>query len=228
MKGSNKQHAQSSDLSSAYALVAELRNPMLEVLLESERTGTRSQYVVAKNAIKLLDGFLYAQELAAKNQLEMFPCSLGALAKDAVESIRPLASLYGIKFRFRSAKGLGLVSLDRQAFMHGTHGLLYTVINTLQNKPCNVDIVVEMRDGTPLIRVFADQLDIIEQDLKTGKGLRTKINTKASGSQTGIVLAGMLYEMMGEGLTFNSNQYGKGFTASFQPTLQTSLIDVLK
>ncbi|MEM6997878.1 MAG: hypothetical protein AAF413_03115 [Patescibacteria group bacterium] len=218
---------QSTQGLSSFSLLSDLRNPILEVALQAEKSDNREQYLVARNALKLIDGYLYAEELAKADQIELFPCSLTALTSDAVKAIEPLAKLYGIKLRLKKSRSTRLVSLDKQAFMHATHGLLYTIIGSLQNNPGNVDIIVEMKDKSPSIKIYSELLDINEQDIKTGSKLKSRLNTMTTGPHSGISLASTLYGMIGDGLSFTSNQYGKGLAASFKLTKQMSLTEAV-
>ncbi len=145
-----------ADTGYMYGLAAELRTPLLELKLQAELKGDTESYETAKHALRLFDGFLYMNDQSVDDrQLDLVPCSLAAETKDAIQLLDDLAKMYGVVIDFKSRRSNKPVALNRKAYAHATHGLLYAAVTSLQNNPGAV-IAVSVTGGQKPKLPFAE------------------------------------------------------------------------
>ena len=209
----------------AYSVVAELRTALLEAGLLSQTDDATMIPEITKPALRLCEGFLFAQDLAQQTSLNLEPISLPATVEDILNDLQPLAKLYNIDMEFRTTKPRLVAALSRQAFVHATHGLIYSTITALQNTRKPKLVIKTAYCGKPFLSVFSSDLDMVRKDLSRSAHLNKLRPTLMScGIQSGFILADSLYRQMGSQLGFSANQYGKGFLAEFATTKQTALL----
>ena len=209
----------------AYSVIAELRTTLLEVGLLAQTDATSDIPQVAKPALQLCDGFLFAQDLDQQAALDLMPTSLSATVEDILHGLTPLARLYKVDLELKMTKSRIVAALPKQAFQHATHGLLYSAISSLQNNRNSKLTVRTACYKQPFLSVFGSDLDFIRKDLySSAQRNKLKPTLMNCGLQSGLILAEELYNRMGSQLSFSANQHGKGFLVGFAATQQMALV----
>lgn len=224
MEGST--HAQSlrEQAELYYSLLSELRTPILELKLLSEQNKDQASLAVAAQTLKLFDGFLYLQEqYASGQQLELMPSSIISSTEDVLHELDTYAKTVNVRLLAKTRRSKGSAALCKPAYQYAVYGLLHSAITGLSDEGGELHINVGGTD--PQLKVYAAGLDL--RAAKTSTGLRQVLLPRNSGQDTGLVLAGQLFELMGSGLTHTKNQFGQSVGVRFKSVQQMSLIDSL-
>lgn len=227
MKGSNFEGVKVGG-GLGYGLISELRTSLLEIVLLTEGVDDRA-YETAKQTLKLFDGVLYARDLDHANQIDLLPYSLSAETLDLLHEVDPLCKLHEVEVEYRSTRLRSPVALNKTAYNYAMHGLLFSVLSSLQNFE-NAKLIVDVsgRRG-PSLSVFSESIESYAADLRPAarNPLMTQPVPMGQGIQSGLLLAENLFSKIGKGMHSVNNQYGRGFAMHFSASRQMSLIESL-
>ncbi|MCB9821373.1 hypothetical protein H6798_02445 [Candidatus Nomurabacteria bacterium] len=210
-----------------FSLISELRNPILELKLLAEARGDLQAVTLAKQTLELFDGFLFLNDVTfSGDQLQLVPCNLASETDDILHGLEPLARIYDIGLKRSSTKARVNAALDKQAYAHATHGLVYGAITSLQNKPGSIIQIHTSGGNTPSLRVFSPDLEHAIEPQASGR-LKHMPLPQSDGIGSGFTLAKLLFQQLGSKLKYTNNQFGHGVSAGFMPTKQLSLVDII-
>ena len=217
------------ELPNIYAIIHELRTPLLELQSATKSGDCKAGHLIAQQTVKLFDSLLYAQRLDAVSKQDLIhnPYSLVAVTEESLQRLSKFAQLHHVQlqleFDYAHKHSVGLI---KSAFDHATDSLLHGIISACQSVNRSVVKISINHRSRPTLRVFSPALNLDQpHSIQRLHSRRTKTDMQLH-NRGGLLLARYIYHQIGSAMSFTANQHGQGLKINFKTIHQLSLMGV--
>jgi hypothetical protein len=136
------------DISMAFMLGVELKNPLIALKLAAERAGNETSVRQAEQALRTIDSVMLYQRLqASQQQLALEPIHIGSVMTDVLGTMQTHLDSLGYESEIHMQHGITTVDADKNALRTGLECMLEAMLSAAHRPSPITWHVFKAKDG---------------------------------------------------------------------------------